>query len=74
VPGEPGGGPHHGRPAIPGFRGIEEPDGVFTGLVPPDGRYLSTEVAGGFAGRVAGMFASAGSVDFGRCEHRPPDS
>ena len=29
-----------------------------------DGRYLSTEVAGGFTGRVIGMYAAAGIVHF----------
>ena len=29
-----------------------------------DGRYLSTEVAGGFTGRVIGMYAAAGTVPF----------
>ncbi len=29
-----------------------------------DGRYLSTEVAGGFTGRVIGMYATEGSVAF----------
>jgi xylan 1,4-beta-xylosidase len=27
-----------------------------------DGRYLSTEVAGGFTGRVVGAYATAGTV------------
>ncbi|MEV8565148.1 glycoside hydrolase family 43 protein [Streptomyces sp. NPDC051322] len=44
--------------------GIEEPDGTYAELTALDGRYLSTEVAGGFTGRVIGMFASAGSVHF----------
>ncbi|MCG5220322.1 glycoside hydrolase family 43 protein [Streptosporangium soli] len=38
-----------------------EGSGVLAGL---DGRYLSTEVAGGFTGRVIGMYAAAGSVHF----------
>jgi xylan 1,4-beta-xylosidase len=29
-----------------------------------DGRYLSTEVAGGFTGRVIGMYAAEGTVRF----------
>ncbi|MFI9844898.1 hypothetical protein ACIHFD_48305 [Nonomuraea sp. NPDC051941] len=29
-----------------------------------DGRYLSTEVAGGFTGRVIGMYAASGTVRF----------
>ncbi|MFJ1967176.1 glycoside hydrolase family 43 protein [Streptomyces sp. NPDC087903] len=44
--------------------GIEEPDGTFVELTALDGRYLSTEVAGGFTGRVLGMFAASGSVHF----------
>ncbi len=44
--------------------GVEDPDGAFTVLGTLDGRYLSTEVAGGFTGRVIGMYASAGTVHF----------
>ncbi|MDX3452178.1 glycoside hydrolase family 43 protein [Streptomyces sp. ME02-8801-2C] len=44
--------------------GVEEPDGTFTALGALDGRYLSTEVAGGFTGRVIGMYAAAGTVHF----------
>jgi xylan 1,4-beta-xylosidase len=44
--------------------GVEEADGTFTVLATLDGRYLSTEVAGGFTGRVIGMYASAGTVRF----------
>ncbi|QUQ65475.1 glycoside hydrolase family 43 protein [Kutzneria sp. CA-103260] len=44
--------------------GIEHPDGVFEALAELDGRYLSTEVAGGFTGRVIGMYAAAGAVHF----------
>ena len=44
--------------------GVEEPDGTFTVLAALDGRYLSTEVAGGFTGRVIGMYATAGTVRF----------
>ncbi|MGW0086854.1 glycoside hydrolase family 43 protein [Streptomyces sp. NPDC003393] len=36
-----------------------------------DGRYLSTEVAGGFTGRVIGMYATAGSADFDWFDYRP---
>jgi len=42
--------------------GVAAPDGTFTVLGALDGRYLSTEVAGGFTGRVIGMYASAGTV------------
>jgi beta-xylosidase len=44
--------------------GFEEPDGSFTSLAALDGRYLSTEVAGGFTGRVIGVYAAAGTVRF----------
>ncbi|MFD0327283.1 hypothetical protein ACFQZC_01340 [Streptacidiphilus monticola] len=36
-----------------------------------DGRYLSTEVACGFTGRVIGMYATAGTVAFDWFEYRP---
>jgi hypothetical protein len=51
--------------------GIEEPDGTFAELASLDGRYLSTEVAGGFTGRVIGMFAAAGSVHFDWFDYEP---
>ncbi|MGD0558891.1 MAG: hypothetical protein ABSA93_28435, partial [Streptosporangiaceae bacterium] len=38
--------------------------GTFTALAELDGRYLSTEVAGGFTGRVIGMYATIGTVRF----------
>ncbi|GAA1739339.1 glycoside hydrolase family 43 protein [Luedemannella helvata] len=44
--------------------GVEGADGGFTVLAELDGRYLSTEVAGGFTGRVIGMYAAAGTVRF----------
>ncbi|WP_370132913.1 glycoside hydrolase family 43 protein [Streptacidiphilus sp. EB103A] len=44
--------------------GVEEPDGAFTVLGELDGKYLSSEVAGGFTGRVIGMYAAAGTVHF----------
>lgn len=44
--------------------GVEEPDGAFTALATLDGKYLSTEVAGGFTGRVIGLYAAAGTVHF----------
>ncbi|MFI1564682.1 glycoside hydrolase family 43 protein [Streptomyces sp. NPDC020490] len=51
--------------------GVEEPDGTFTVLGTLDGRYLSTEVAGGFTGRVIGMYASAGTVHFDWFDYEP---
>ncbi len=53
--------------------GIEEPDGTFAELATLDGKYLSTEVAGGFTGRVIGMFAAAGAVHFDWFEYQPLD-
>ena len=44
--------------------GVEEHDGTFTVLATLDGKYLSTEVAGGFTGRVIGVYAAAGTVPF----------
>ncbi|SDY99194.1 Beta-xylosidase [Micromonospora pattaloongensis] len=43
--------------------GVEEDDGRFVPLAELDGRYLSTEVAGGFTGRVIGMYVGAGTVE-----------
>ncbi len=54
--------------------GIEEADGTFTVLATLDGRYLSTEVAGGFTGRVLGMYASAGATHFDWFDYEPLDS
>ncbi|WP_158849689.1 glycoside hydrolase family 43 protein [Saccharothrix deserti] len=54
--------------------GIGEPDGTFTTLATLDGRYLSTEVAGGFTGRVVGMYATAGAVHFDWSDYEPLDS
>ncbi|TQE39974.1 glycoside hydrolase family 43 protein [Streptomyces ipomoeae] len=53
--------------------GVEEPDGTFVELTSLEGRYLSTEVAGGFTGRVIGMFASAGSVHFDWFDYEPTE-
>lgn len=36
-----------------------------------DGRYLSTEVAGGFTGRVIGAYAAAGTVRFDWYDYEP---
>ncbi|MFF3710898.1 glycoside hydrolase family 43 protein [Streptomyces phaeochromogenes] len=53
--------------------GIEQPDGTFNELATLDGRYLSTEVAGGFTGRVIGMYAAAGTVHFDWFDYEPLD-
>lgn len=42
---------------------IETPDGVVR-LAELDGRYLSTQVAGGFTGRVIGMYVTEGRAAF----------
>ncbi|WP_225845897.1 glycoside hydrolase family 43 protein [Streptomyces sp. HPF1205] len=51
--------------------GYETPDGDFRVLAELDGRYLTTEVAGGFTGRVLGMYATGGSAAFDWFELRP---
>lgn len=43
--------------------GLEQ-GGEFTVLAELDGRYLSTEVTGGFTGRVIGVYAAAGTASF----------
>jgi len=53
--------------------GVEEPDGTFTSLATLDGKYLSTEVAGGFTGRVLGMYAAEGAVHFDWFDYEPLD-
>lgn len=52
---------------------VVHPDGAVTELAALDGRYLSTEVAGGFTGRVVGLRATGGAVHFDRFEHEPVD-
>ncbi|HEU5354529.1 MAG TPA: glycoside hydrolase family 43 protein [Actinocrinis sp.] len=51
--------------------GVVESDGTFTVLATLDGKYLSTEVAGGFTGRVIGMYATAGTVRFDWFDYEP---
>ncbi len=51
--------------------GVEQPDGTFASLATLDGRYLSTEVAGGFTGRVVGMYAAEGTVHFDWFHYEP---
>ncbi|MFF9623927.1 glycoside hydrolase family 43 protein [Streptomyces griseosporeus] len=53
--------------------GFETPDGTFTALASLDGRYLSTEVAGGFTGRVLGMYAAQDTVHFDWFDYQPLD-
>lgn len=51
--------------------GVEAADGTFDVLAELDGRYLSTEVAGGFTGRVIGLYAAAGEVAFDWFDYEP---
>ncbi|MER5629163.1 glycoside hydrolase family 43 protein [Streptomyces nitrosporeus] len=51
--------------------GYETADGSFEVLAELDGRYLTTEVAGGFTGRVIGMYATHGAPAFDWFELRP---
>ncbi|NUR69324.1 MAG: glycoside hydrolase family 43 protein [Hamadaea sp.] len=51
--------------------GFENIAGGFEVLAELDGRYLSTEVAGGFTGRVIGMYAAAGTVRFDWFDYSP---
>ncbi|OIK07803.1 glycoside hydrolase family 43 protein [Streptomyces monashensis] len=46
-------------------------DGTTSDLASVDGRYLSTEVAGGFTGRVIGLYAAAGTVCFDWFDYEP---
>jgi beta-xylosidase len=52
--------------------GIEE-QGELMAITELDGRYLSTEVAGGFTGRVIGMYAAEGTVAFDWFEYEGAD-
>ncbi len=51
--------------------GFEQPDGTFTALAALEGRYLSTEVAGGFTGRVIGVYAATGTVHVDWFDYEP---
>jgi xylan 1,4-beta-xylosidase len=51
--------------------GVVGPDGALTELAALDGRYLTTEVAGGFTGRVIGMYATRGAVHFDWFDYEP---
>ncbi|WP_155342432.1 glycoside hydrolase family 43 protein [Acrocarpospora pleiomorpha] len=53
--------------------GVEDTDAAFEVLAEFDGRYLSTEVAGGFTGRVIGVYAAAGTVRFDWFDYEPLD-
>ena len=45
--------------------------GEFRSLAELDGRYLSTEVAGGFTGRVIGIGAAPGGATIARFAYTP---
>ncbi len=49
-------------------------DGAFRALGVLAGRYLSTEVAGGFTGRVIGMYAVGGDAAFDWFDYQPVDA
>ncbi|OIJ66962.1 glycoside hydrolase family 43 protein [Streptomyces mangrovisoli] len=49
---------------------VEHAGGTFR-LAALDGRYLSSQVAGGFTGRVIGMYVTEGAAAFDWCEHGP---
>jgi beta-xylosidase len=53
--------------------GFEDGRGTFTALASLPGRYLSTEVAGGFTGRVIGMYAVGGEAAFDWFDYVPID-
>jgi xylan 1,4-beta-xylosidase len=55
---------------------IETSDGSFTQLAALDGRYLSTEVTGGFSGRVLGVYSIGGMshVDWFELSPSPPSA
>ena len=50
--------------------GYEDGDGSPHVLAELDGRYLSTEVTGGFLGRTVGMYAVGGSAAFDWFDYR----
>lgn len=70
VPLPPGGDARTGPDTV--VLGVED-GGGFVELASLEGRYLSTEVAGGFTGRVLGMFASEGAVRFDWFSYEPSE-
>lgn len=64
-------GPRQGPDTI--ALGVERGDGCLDELAALDGRYLSTEVAGGFTGRVIGLYAARGVVDVDWIDERALD-
>lgn len=51
--------------------GFPDADGSFVEIAALSGRYLSTEVAGGFTGRVIGVYAATGTVHVDWFDYRP---
>jgi xylan 1,4-beta-xylosidase len=49
--------------------GYENADGTMIELARLDGRYISTEVAGGFTGRFVGIYAATGTVRVDRFDY-----
>jgi len=60
------------RFGVEGVGGVDG-EGDFAVLAELDGRYLSTEVAGGFTGRVIGMYAARGTVHFDWFDYEQTD-
>ena len=54
--------------------GFVDDDGEEVVLASLDGRYLSTEVATGFIGRVIGMYAVGGAASFDRFDYEVLDA
>ena len=54
--------------------GYETNDGTMVELARLDGRYVSTEVAGGFTGRLVGIYAASGVVRVDRFEYTGRDA
>jgi len=54
--------------------GCEADDGSFHVLADLDGRYLSTEVATGFIGRVIGLYVVTGTASFDWFDYEPTDT
>ncbi|MGP4112625.1 glycoside hydrolase family 43 protein [Streptomyces sp. 4N509B] len=64
-------GPRSGPDTV--ILGIEHADGTLDDLAALDGRYLSTEVAGGFTGRVIGLYAATHTIHADWLDYEPND-
>jgi len=62
--------PHPNTPDLVAL-GYEDAAGAEHVLAEVDGRYLSTEVVGGFTGRVIAMYARGGNATFDWFEYEP---